>query len=313
MSSTSHRRVNVVVVTFNNSQTIEKLLASLDLERDLIEQIVIQDNGSSDATLLVARDWCAGTELNVSIVEGTNVGFAAGIFEGCKSFNNPSLPTLCLNPDIEVFSGTLIRLLDVLNTERNIAIVTAPLVGDDGGIDSACVRRLPRVSTGLAYSIFGRFLPSKLKYNSVAPPERPAGQGSNTSVPYSWIEATTGALMLINPEFRRSSATIFDLSYWMYGEDLQLCWDARSEGYRVAIIDYDPSLHKKGTSSGWPRSKKSNVAFHEALALYYSKNLSHGPLDRAIIRLGMQTRLAVSLASGRAATLISALRLGRNT
>jgi GT2 family glycosyltransferase len=147
----------------------------------------------------------------------------------------------------------------------------------------------------------------------MARPEHPAGQGSSTSVPYSWIEATTGALMLINPEFRGSSAAVFDLSYWMYGEDLQLCWDAKSEGYRVAIIDYQPSLHKKGTSSGWPRSRKSNVAFHEALAIYYAKNLSLGPLDRGIIRVGMQARLAVSLTCGRAVTMFSALRPGSNT
>jgi N-acetylglucosaminyl-diphospho-decaprenol L-rhamnosyltransferase len=314
MSSTSYLRVNVVVVTYQNSQTIENVLESLEQEHDLIEQVVIQDNGSSDATLAVAREWCAtGTKLNVTVVAGTNVGFAAGVFQGCKSFTDSSFPVLCLNPDLEVFPGTLVRLLDVLNTEPDAAIVTAPLVGEDGVMDTACIRRLPKLGTGLAYSLLGQFLPSRLKYNSIAAPERPTGQGAHTSVSYSWIEATTGALMLVNPEFRSSSVPVFDLSYWMYGEDLQLCWDAKSEGYKVAIIDYQASLHKKGTSSGWPRSKKSNAAFHEALAIYYSKNLSHGPLDREIIRAGMHVRLAVSLTCGRAATMLSALRSGRST
>lgn len=314
MGLTQYRRVNVVVVSFNNSQTVENLLTSLEQEHDIIEQVVIQDNGSSDATLAVAREWCAaGKKLSITFVAGTNVGFANGVFEGCKSFINFSIPTVCVNPDLEVFPGTIVRLLDVLNTDNNAAIVTSPLVGEGGVMDSACIRRLPKLGTGLAYSLLGKLLPGRLKYNSVAAPEHPAGHGRYTSVSYSWIEATTGALMLINPEFRRSSTPIFDLSYWMYGEDLQLCLDARSEGYKVAIIDYQASLHKKGTSSGWPRSSRSNAAFHEALAIYYSKNLGHGPLDRGIIRAGVRGRLGVSLICGLIANKLAALRSGRIT
>lgn len=312
MRPSPHRRVNVVIVTFNNSQTIENVLASLEVEHDLIEQVVIQDNGSMDATLTVARRWCAtGTKLNITVIEGTNVGFAAGVFQGCKAFTDASFATLCLNPDLEVFPGTLVRLIDVLNTQPDAAIVTTPLVGEDGVVDTACIRRLPQLGTGLAYSVFGKFLPARFRYNSIAAPERAVGLGAYTSVPYNWIEATTGALMLVRPEFRRSSEPVFDLSYWMYGEDLQLCWDAKSEGHRVAIIDYHPSLHRKGTSSGWPRSEKSNVAFHEALAIYYTKNLSHGWVDRGVIRAGMRARLAISMICGRVATKVSALRLGR--
>lgn len=301
--------VNVVVVSYNNAQTVEGLLKSLQLEAEYISEVVLHDNGSTDATLERAKSWCAANgRLRVKCIAGANLGFGAGIFAGCKEFDDHSLPTLCLNPDVELREGTLARLIDVLEGPEKLGIVTTPLVEESGRPDTASVRVLPTLSTGIAYSIFGKLLPRRFRYNAQPSSSITAGYGKVTGVPYSHIEATTGALMLVSPEFRSSVRPIFDLSYWMYGEDLQLCWDARAEGYKVAILDYEPSLHRKGTSSGWPRGVKSNIAFHEASANFYSKNLSRGPIDRLIIEAGMRVRLGLSLAAGWTSRSLSTLR-----
>lgn len=307
-------KLNVVVVSYNNEKTINGLLESLKRESAYIAEVVLHDNGSADSTLRLATEWCNAQDvLQVKRIAGANLGFGAGIYAGCKNFKDQSLPTLCLNPDVEIQEGTVVRLLDVLRGPDLVGIVTTPLVDESGQADSASVRMLPRLSTGLAYSVFGKLLPERFRYNSRPAPRLASGHGEATGVPYKNIEATTGALMLVNPQFRSSESPIFDLSYWMYGEDLQLCWDARAEGFKVSIIDYAPSLHRKGTSSGWPRGVKSNIAFHEALAIFYSKNLSRGPVDRVAIQAGMRLRLGLSLAAGWASRSLSSDRAGKLT
>jgi GT2 family glycosyltransferase len=84
----------------------------------------------------------------------------------------------------------------------------------------------------------------------------------------------------------------------MYGEDLQLCADARREGWSVLLASHEPSVHVKGVSSGRPRSELADREFHRAMIIYYNKNLSRGAVDRAMVRAGVSIRLRLSLWRG---------------
>jgi GT2 family glycosyltransferase len=192
-------------------------------------------------------------------------------------------------------------MLDLLNSDPTVGIVTAPLVMSDGKEDSASVRKLPTLGSAGLYAALGKLTPQRLRYNT--PDFSYDESGVKT------IQATTGALMLVNPDFRRSSQGIFDLDYWMYGEDLQLCQDARDENYKVLMIRHTPSLHEKGVSSGWPRSMKSNIAFHRAMFTYYQKNFTGTPLLTPIVYFAVQGRLTLSVVSGLLARTATALNL----
>jgi N-acetylglucosaminyl-diphospho-decaprenol L-rhamnosyltransferase len=82
----------------------------------------------------------------------------------------------------------------------------------------------------------------------------------------------------------------------MYGEDLQLCADARSEGWQLLMAEGVPSVHTKGASSGRPRGRKSNIEFHRAMYTYYVKNLNKSRLGRVGVGAAIFTRLGSELA-----------------
>jgi len=293
-------RVNVVCVTYNNEDTVEPLLTNLLEHRDRIAELVIHDNGSDDATALRVSNLleCEST-LSAKLVKGENVGFGAGIFGASQALADLTLPTLCINPDAELRAGTLEQMLKTLNSNPALGIITAPLVRANGELDSASVRKLPRFGQSLAYSVLGKLVPERFRYNATRLEDLAKLSAEVTGTGYSLIEATTGALMLINPLFRPATDSIFDLEYWMYGEDLQLCKDASEEGFGVAIIDWPPSLHLKGVSSGWPRGVVANRAFHQALYLYYAKNMARTRVDRFAAKLALESKLALSDSSGR--------------
>ena len=259
-----------MTVTYNNSASLVRYFQGLVAQGATIAEVVIVDNGSDDDT--VARIELARSELPflVTLVESSNNGFSAGMNLAGASRTLHGFPLLCVNPDLELADGVVLELLQVLGQNLRVGIVTAPLIDESGALDSASVRSHPELGSAIAYSMAGRFLPARLRYNSAK--SLSEVQIESRAGAFQ-IEATTGALMLLDPAFR-ATGEIFDSSYWMYGEDLQLCRDARTAGLSVMMANAEPSLHLKGLSSGRPRRLRSNWAFHQALFIYYRKNLS---------------------------------------
>lgn len=268
---------------------------SLNQQCGRIEQLVVVDNGSHDHTVEVVERACHLLSVEVTIVRSTNTGFAGGYETAAKHIRNVSLPTLCVNPDVVLREGSVPKLLEAIETWPSIGIATLPLF-DGSGEDSACRRVLPTIGAAALYAVFRNFVPRPVRYNSrknsIAGAIRWLLDGTRVTP----LEATTGALMLVAPTFRSVERPIFDTDYWMYGEDLQLCHDAKTESFEVVMVEDSHSFHNKGTSSGWPRSRRSNIAFHNAMVTYYRKNLRRSRLEALIVLSGIWGRQMVSLA-----------------
>lgn len=305
-------RCNAITVTHNSERTITALLESLESQGEHLAQVIVVDNGSTDATTELVEEWRRGKSLPVTIVRSANRGFAGGHHTAALHVEDSSLPTLCVNPDLEMGLGVLEHLLQALASSERYAIATAPLVNALGEEDSASRRVLPSLGKSIAYSLLGRMLPPALRYNS----RRDASGRSavlSDGTPLTEVEATTGALMLVSQHFRPVQTGIFDSDYWMYGEDLQLCADAARHGLAVVMVESAPSTHLKGVSSGWPRSRRSNAAFHDALFIYYKKNLNRTRTGLVTVWLGIRARHAVSQGAGDLNRLLRRLRVPRAT
>ena len=292
-NSTHYSRCNVLVVLYNNSTTIHSLLAGLDKNKESIETVSFVDNGSSDGTQEMLLNELSTKNYSYTFTQSTNVGFAQGMFQAGSCIENTKLPTLSLNPDLELAPGVVQAMINVLSHYPDTGIVTATLVGLDGEPDSASIRALPDLKSGSIYAVAGKLLPKRLRYNNIDSSKKmPVSYESGKNV-YR-IQATTGALMLVSPKFKQADQGLFDTDYWMYGEDLQLCFDAKIEDLSVYFVEFVPSIHLKGISSGWPRSFKANRAFHNAMKVYYRKNLKGNPLITVFVFLSIDFRLFLS-------------------
>lgn len=285
MGHTLGLKAAVVVVTYNNSTTLASLVEGLSNQSEAVSELVIRDNGSSDRTVEVAYATAAQLPFPVKVVVGENVGFAAGVDAAATSLEDPSRPLLVLNPDVILAPGIVLKMLRLAACLEHVGIVTAPLNLVSGAPDPASRRRLPRLGSAALYAALSRWTPRSVRYNDVLPEETTVESQSNLR--YTALEATTGALMLVTPSFRNAATGIFDRSYWMYGEDLQLCFDARQEGRSVVMLEEQGSIHIKGASSGLPRSAVADRAFHNAMYLYYRLNLRRGPVESAFVGTGV--------------------------
>jgi GT2 family glycosyltransferase len=91
---------------------------------------------------------------------------------------------------------------------------------------------------------------------------------------------------------------LFDEGYWMYMEDLDLCFRFARAGW---VTWYEPSVtvvHVKAGSSGPVRSPRLNYAFHYGMYRFYRKYYapSRGKLLSAAIYSGIAVKLGLSVA-----------------
>jgi N-acetylglucosaminyl-diphospho-decaprenol L-rhamnosyltransferase len=213
-----------------------------------------------------------------------NLGFGAANNLAIREGSAPYV--LALNPDTRMTEGALDTLVQLMEDDPRIGICGCRLVRDDGSFDHAARRSFPTVLGALSHF-------TKVGQSARAP-ER-LSQYRATDVEAGPVDAVNGAFMLM----RRSALDevgLFDEGYWMYMEDLDLCYRFREAGY---VTWYEPSVtvwHVKHGTSGSIRSVRLNYAFHYGMFRFYRKHYArrHIPITNAIVYAGIGAKFALA-------------------
>jgi len=278
--------LEVVIVSHGAEALLRRCLASLREHPPAraTMRVTVVDSGSPDGTPeMVAREFP-----EVRLVRESNIGFSAA--------NNLVLRqsgadfVLLLNPDTEVYEGTLDAALARLEAEPRIGIVGVKLVTESGELDHACKRSFPTPLAALAH------------FTGIG---RGAGAGEQLSQYRAThlgddepgeVDAVNGAFMFCRAEAVREVG-LLDEGYWLYMEDLDWChrfWDA---GWKVFYEPAGRALHVKGGSSGGRRAPRQEIAFHRGMARFYRRfdAPQANPIVNAAVYAGIGAKLAVSL------------------
>ncbi len=274
-------RLSIITVTFNNSQNIDKTLASLIKYRPQSSEIIVVDNDSADGTAQIVEKF-----KDVKLIRaGSNLGFSNGCNRGAEVAKGEYL--FFLNPDTKLLDKSLDRMLDEINDDQNIGILAPKLILPEG-ITQASVTKLPTFWGAIKEFWFGQ----KNEYSQYVP---------KVNVPLV-VEGVYGAAMMIARK-NFELAGRFDERYFLYREDLALCRQINHLGLKVV---YDPTVkleHGLGMSTGkinsvnLPGAKKFLANFwpvRNSGANYYqliSGNIYHGILIATLIRLVIYTGL----------------------
>ena len=237
--------LTTVIISYN---TRELTLACL---RTLFEQtgagttdVVVLDNASQDGSAeAVAREFP-----NVKLIaSGENLGFARANNEVIKSVYTEYV--LLLNPDTEVQGRAIERLLEFAKANPQYGIFGGRTVFRDGSLNIAsCWGQMT------PWSLFTRAvgLSSLFKKSELFNPEA-YGAWRRDSV--REVDIVVGCFMLMKRSLWNELGG-FDLSYWMYGEEADLCLRARKLGHRSIICPEAQIMHIVGASFG-QRADKS--------------------------------------------------------
>jgi GT2 family glycosyltransferase len=213
-------RLRVGIVSWNTAQLLDRCLASLPAALEGVEaEIVVVDNASSDDSPLVA-----GSHPNVRLQRNTeNVGYARAMNQALGGASADVL--VALNPDTEVGPGVLAGLSRRLLEQPGVGLVAPRLRDVDGNLQHS-VYRFPT----LAHAALLCFVPPALLRLTGCGPRWWLEGHSPHNRPAD-IDWAIGAVHVLRAD-AVDPVRPYSERWFMYVEDLDLCWRLSRAGWR---------------------------------------------------------------------------------
>lgn len=262
-------KLSVVILNFNSGSYLKKCLISLKKSTlpTMDYEIVVVDNASTDLSSINLPKM---TNLRVFHLD-KNIGFSKGNNFGVKKTSKESSYIFFLNPDTLVEEDTLKYILSTFSNNPNIdAISPYVTLVATGKLQPECHRHFPNPINSLKH-----FLPF-LKSDYLP------DQNQKMTKPHP-IEAGVGAALILKKQ-AGEAISWWDEDYFMYGEDLQMCWDLKEKGFNLWFVPDVKISHFQGISSGIKQhtqsknnqaSRKLSIqASTQAMKIFYQKNLA---------------------------------------
>jgi GT2 family glycosyltransferase len=279
----SESPLDIVIVAYRCRDMLRDCLSSLRTFAPAKgARIWVVDNASGDGTPEMVREEFPEVEL---LASEENLGFSAANNLAIRRGAAPYV--LALNPDTRTTEGALDHMLELMESNPKIGISSCRLELPDGTFDHAARRSFPTPLGALAhFARVGRWEKAPARLSQYRAPAVESGP----------VDAVNGAFMLIRRK-ALDEVGLFDEGYWMYMEDLDLCYRFAQAGW---VTWYEPAaavIHIKAGSSGQYRSPRLNYAFHYGMFRFYRKHYAPGAsfLARPVIYFGIASKLGVSV------------------
>lgn len=261
--------LEIIIANYNSQFWLKKLLSSLkqqylDKTKHAVQVTIVDNNSTDDSIKMINREFRWATVVRLP----KNYGFAVA--------NNAALSTskaqyvMLLNSDVELDErSNLDILLEYLEKNPEVAVVTPKVVFTTGELDPACHRGEPTVWRSLAYfsGLSGMFPNSRwfagyhMTYEDL----------NKTHL----IDACSGAAMIVAAP-AMEKVGLLDERFFMYAEDLDWCKRFRDAGY---VVMYNPKsvvVHHKNKSgiksSSQQLARKTRKYFYDTMLQYYDKH-----------------------------------------
>ncbi len=231
--------VSIVVVSYRTKDlTLTALRTVFEQTEPGTFELLVVDNASDDGSADAIEEEF-GERLTL-IRSEENLGFARANNLAAELARGEYL--LLLNPDTEVLDRAIDRLLEFARTRPRAGIWGGRTLFADRTLNPAsCWQRITPWSTVcMATGLRAVFKGSEL-FN-------PEGIGAWPRDSVREVDIVVGCFLLTRLETWRELGG-FDLRYWMYGEEADLCLRARALGCRPAITPEATIVHLVGASS----------------------------------------------------------------
>jgi len=252
--------LSIILVNWNGGELLARAIASVQRELSAWAgkaEILVVDNASTDGS----ADALAHTFPQVGVIRNrANLGYAAAANQGLAASRGDLV--LFLNPDVEVMDGTIAQCARHLWRDPRVALAGCRLLDPDlthqrsvenflsvSGLILDNILSLPPLARLAAACRRARF----------APPQTGA---------VDWVH---GAFMLCRRSALEETGG-FDPDYFMYAEDMDLCYRLHRKGYRVVYVDEAAAVHVGQASSAKLFGAKPTAQILRSTILFLRKH-----------------------------------------
>ncbi len=276
--------VCVSIVHYRNPDLLDACLQSfVEHPPTLPFRVVVVDNSASTHSVKERVERYPFVELREA---KTNIGFSAGNNRGVEGATEDYY--FFLNPDTKIFESTLENLVSFMERTPSAGALGPTNIGPDGIIQFSC-RKFPNIWTVLAnrYSFLTRFFPNNPISNRYLQTELDRGETQEVD----WVSGA--ALMMRSEDFKNLRG--FDEDYFLYSEDVDLCYRIHQIGKKVYFFPGSKIVHAIGGASGKSRYR-SLWERHRSMYTFFRKHYSRDiPLLDLITLFGVLSRATLFL------------------
>ena len=272
-------KLSIIIVNYNVTQLLRNCLLSIQkYMEDIDYEVIVIDNASTDSSW---GDLIPEFPKVHFISSSANEGFAKANNKAIKTAKGEYL--LVLNPDTEIEGNYMQEVLAFADSKEKFGCLGVRMHDAKGNFLPESKRSVP----GMLNSFEKLFINFK-NNDSKSYYRKDIAEFENAEV-----EVITGAFCLIKKEVYEKVGG-FDETYFMYGEDIDLCYTLLNNGYKNYYYGKASILHHKGEST--IKDKIYLERFYGAMQIFISKYYKKSkPLQYSLLKAGLKLRHTLEL------------------
>lgn len=246
--------LSIIIINWNSSQYLKNCIDSIyyhNHNHDI--SIVVLDNASFDGSKEIVESY-PGNIRFIQLIE--NVGFAKANNIGFSNVH--SKYCLFLNPDTIIKQDVFKAFIDIAENESNVGAIGCQLLNENGTIQNSSIQPFPTIVNQMVNCNFvvNHSKLIKIQRNKLCTPVE--------------VDIISGAcFFVVSDVFKRVGA--FSTDYFMYGEDLDLCYKIKKEGYKILFTNSFSIIHFGGKSSNKRSMYYASVLLRESVYILLKK------------------------------------------
>jgi GT2 family glycosyltransferase len=262
--------LSIIIVNFNAEKLILRCLQAVYETAGPLEcEVIVVDNASTDQSVQAVQQNYPQVKL---IRNQENVGFAKANNQAAGVARGRYL--LLLNSDAFVHAGTISTLVKYMVSNPDTGAASCRLVYEDGSLQRSCYS-FPTPFTELWQTlwldrlfprspIFGKFRMTYWNYD--------------THRDVDWV---MGAVIILRREVVEQEG-LFDEEYFMYSEEMDLCYRLKQAGWKVSFVPEATATHLWGGTSR-QNKELAFIRLYKSRVLFFRKH--YGPIMTVFYKL----------------------------
>ncbi|MBN1298780.1 MAG: glycosyltransferase family 2 protein [Actinobacteria bacterium] len=268
--------LSIIIVSYNSRSYLDECLKSIfkyhPFEKNdsalikgydkggasnISTEVFVVDNGSNDGSAELVRDNYSDVKL---IANSQNLGFSKANNIAIKKSN--ARYVMLLNSDCEVYQGSIEKLVNFMQNHPEAGVAGPKIINSDGSIQLSC-RRFPSFFDAGMHSLLEHIIPG----NRFSRRYKLADVNREKPFEVDWV---SGSAMILRRRALNDSG-LLDENYFMYVEDIDLCYQMWKKGWKVYYNPYSSMLHHVGKSTHHGATAAS-VRMQKSIFYFFWKN-----------------------------------------
>jgi GT2 family glycosyltransferase len=280
------KQLSIIIVQFRVINFLKRCLSSIYSKNpDLNFEVIIVDNGSEEEQMQnLKREFP-----QIQVLENRhNRGFAWACNQGAQIAQGKYL--LFLNPDTEV-KDNFSPLLKFMDNHPLVGICGSKMIDSYGRILDSC-RSFPSLWTSISsrQSLLNKLFPKNFLSRKYLLKDLDRTKPT-------FVDWVSGSCLSAKKELWEQMGG-FDSSFFMYAEDVDLCFRAKKAGFKVAYFPFVSVVHHLGKSTSQAKLKMI-AEHHKSMYCFYKKHYKENVPESFFIFGGIWIRMVgVMAASG---------------